>query len=81
VTVEHIPNVGDVVFDPELSPLVAHLAQAAPPWDPVTHLNIGTVAEPQLLSLTAIRARAALHQLGALVALAAGDEPPARADP
>jgi hypothetical protein len=81
VTVEHIPNVGDVVFDPELNPLVAHLAQPAPPWDPVTLLNIGTVAEPHLLSLTATRARAALQQLGALIALAVADEPPARADP
>ena len=81
VTVEHVPNLGDVVFDPELNPLVAHLAQPAPPWDPVTLLNIGTVAEPHLLSLAAPRALAALQQLGALVALDAADEPPARADP
>jgi hypothetical protein len=81
VTVKHIPNLGDVVFDPDLNPLVAHLAQPAPPWDPATLLNIGTVAEPRLLSLTATRAWAALQQLGALVALAAADEPPAHADP
>jgi hypothetical protein len=77
ITVEHVPNVGDVVFDPDLNPLVAHLAQPAPPWDPVTLLNVGTVAEPDLLSLTAARARVALQQLGTLISLAE-DEPPAR---
>ncbi len=66
VTVEQIPNVGDVVFDPELNPLLAHLAQPAPPWEPVTLLNIGTVVEPHLLSLPITRARAALRQLVAL---------------
>jgi hypothetical protein len=81
VMVEHIPSVGDVVFDPVLNPVLAHLAQPAPPWDPVTFVNIGTVAEPRLLSLSATRARAALQQLGGLVAMAAADEPPARADP
>jgi hypothetical protein len=81
VTVKHIPNLGDVVFDSDLNPLIAHLAQPAPPWDPATLLNIGTVAEPHLLSLTTTQATAALQQLGALVALAAADEPPTRTDP
>lgn len=81
VAVDHVPNLGDRVFDPDLNPLLAHLAQPAPPWDPVTLLNIGTVAEPNLLSLTVTRARATLHQLDALLALAAAEEPPARADP
>lgn len=74
VILDHIPNVGEVVFDPELNPLVAHLAQPAPPWDPVTTLNIGTVLDPQIVSITAERARGTLRQLDALVALAT-DEP------
>ena len=73
VTVDGIPNVGDVVFDPDLHPLIAHLAQPAPPWEPVTQLNIGTALEPNLVSLTAAQARDALQLLGALVALAADD--------
>jgi hypothetical protein len=81
VTVDDISHLGEVVFDPDLNPLVAHLSQPAPPWDPVTLLNVGTVTDPQILSLTAGRARAALHQLGALVALADADERPARTDP
>jgi hypothetical protein len=81
VTVEHIPNVGNVIFDPDLNPLLAHLSQPAPPWDPETFINVGTVAEPDLLSLTTTRASIALQQLGALVASATADEPPARADP
>jgi hypothetical protein len=80
VAVEHVPHLGDVVFDPELNPLVAHLAQPAPPWEPVTFLNVGTVADPELLSLSSAQARAALHQLGALLGSAAADQPPAGAD-
>ena len=76
VTVEHVPSLGEVVFDAELHPLVAHLSQPAPPWDPVTYLHVGTMAEPAFLSLPAVQARAALHQFGALVALAAPDQPP-----
>jgi len=70
VRIEHVPNAGDVVFDAELNPLVAHLSRPAPPWDPVTFLNLGTVADPDLLSLPAARAAAALRQLAALLALA-----------
>ena len=68
VTLDRVPNVGDVVLDPDLNPLVAHLAQPAPPWDPVTVLNLGTVADPQLVSIPADRARDTLRQLDALVA-------------
>jgi hypothetical protein len=74
VRIDHVPNAGDVVFDSELNPLVAHLSRPAPPWDPVAFLNLGTVADPELLSLPAARARAALRQLEALLALA-HDEP------
>lgn len=76
VTVEHVPSLGDVVFDSELNPLVAHLSQPAPPWDPVTYLNVGTVADPDALSLPTARAWAVLRQLGALLELAAADPPP-----
>ena len=76
VPIDGVPNVGDVVFDTDLNPLMAHLARPAPPWEPVTFLNVGTVADPQVLSLPATAARAALRQLGALVALDT-DEPPA----
>jgi hypothetical protein len=81
VAVEHIPNVGDLIFDAVLNPLLAHLSQPAPPWDPETFLNVGTLAEPQLLSVSTTRARAALRQFGALIASAAADEPPTRANP
>jgi hypothetical protein len=80
ITVEDVPNVGDVVFDPELNPLVAHLSRPAPPWDPVTFLNLGTVADPEHLSLPTAHARAALRQLEALLALAAADEQAGGAD-
>jgi hypothetical protein len=73
IRVEHVPNAGDVVFDPELNPLVAHLSRPAPPWDPVTFLNLGTVADPELVSLPAAQARAALRQLEAFLALAPGE--------
>ncbi|GIJ70433.1 hypothetical protein [Virgisporangium ochraceum] len=73
VTLDHIPNVGDAVFDPDLNPLVAHLAQPAPPWDPVTTVNIGTALDPQVVSLAAGRARTTLRQLDALVARDAGE--------
>jgi hypothetical protein len=81
VTVAHIPHLGDVVFDPDLNPLVAHLSQPAPPWEPETLLNVGTTADPQFLSVTAARAGAALRQLGALVELAAADGTPPPAAP
>jgi hypothetical protein len=81
ITVGDIPNVGDIVLDPDLNPLVAFLAQPAPPWEPVTYLKVGTMAEPEFLSLTAAQARAAMRQLDALVTLAAADEPQPRADP
>jgi hypothetical protein len=70
VVLQGIPNVGDVVFDAEINPVTAHLAQAGPPWEPVPHLNLGTVDDPQLLSLTADAAEAILRELGRLVALA-----------
>ncbi|GIJ45370.1 hypothetical protein Val02_22560 [Virgisporangium aliadipatigenens] len=73
VQVDGVPCLGDVVFDPDLNPLVAHLSQPAPPWDPVTFLNVGTTAEPDLLSLPAAGAREALRRLGALVEVAAAD--------
>lgn len=79
-TVEHVPNLGEIVIDAEFNPLLAFLEQPAPPWDPVTFLNVGTVADPEFVKLTTAQARAALHQLGALIALAASDDPPARAD-
>lgn len=79
ITVEDVPTVGEVIFDPELNPLVAHLSQPAPPWEPVTLLNIGTVADPKVLSLPTEQARAALHQLGSLIALAVTRQPPAGA--
>jgi hypothetical protein len=73
VAVDQVPSLGEMVFDPELNPLVAHLSQPAPPWEPVTFLNVGTVAEPDLLSLPVARARAVLEQLGALVARTSDD--------
>lgn len=75
ITLEHVPNVADIVFDPELNPLIAHLTRAAPPWDPVTFLNLGTLADPQLLSLSTSHARAVLRQLGGLLSLATADGP------
>jgi hypothetical protein len=75
ITLEHVPHVADMVFDPELNPLIAHLTRACPPWDPATFLNLGTLAEPQLLSLPTTHAREVLHQLGGLLALAAADGP------
>lgn len=77
VTIEQVPSAGDVVFDRELNPLVVHLSQPAPPWDPVTLLNIGTMVDPDFLSLPAASARAVLLRLGALVELAVDDRPPA----
>ncbi|MBT8228328.1 MAG: hypothetical protein HKP61_04485 [Dactylosporangium sp.] len=76
VAVEDVPGLADVIFDRELNPLVAHLSQPAPPWDPVTLLNVGTAADPACLSLPTARALAALHTLGALLASAAADQPP-----
>jgi hypothetical protein len=78
VTLDEVPNVGDVVFDPDLNPLVAHLAQPAPPWEPVTLLNLGTVDDPQLLSLAVPRARGVLDRL---VTLVAADGTPTDASP
>ena len=75
IKLEHVPNVADLVFDPELNPLIAHLTRAGPPWDPVTFLNLGTLAEPQLLSLSTTDTRATLRLLGELLALAAADGP------
>jgi hypothetical protein len=75
-----VPNAGDVVFDAELNPLVAHLSRPAPPWDPVTFLNLGTVADPELVSLPAAPARAAVRRLDALLALAL-DAPADGVDP
>ena len=81
VPVDHVPNVGDVVLDPDINPLVAYLSQPAPPWDPVTFLNVGTAADPEFLSLPTTQAQAALRQLGTLIALAVTDQPPAGAAP
>jgi hypothetical protein len=80
IRVEHVPNVGDVVFDPELNPLLAHLSRPAPPWGPVTFLNLGTAADPELLTLPTAQARAVLRQLEAFVSLAAADDPAGGAD-
>jgi hypothetical protein len=81
VPVDQVPNAGDVVLDPELNPLVAHLSQPAPPWDPVPFLNVGTAADPEFLSLPTAQAQAALRQLDALLALAGTDQPPTGANP
>jgi hypothetical protein len=75
VTLDQVPSVAEVVFDAELNPLVAHLSQPAPPWDPVTYLNVGTAADPEFLSLPTTRARGTLRELATLVALATTDQP------
>jgi hypothetical protein len=71
MTLEHMPNVGTLIFDPELNPVTAHLEQAAPPWDTGTFLSIGTLEEPGAVSLPLDQAQAVLRQLLALTT--AGD--------
>lgn len=68
-----VPHVGEMVFDSELNPLQAHLSQPAPPWDPVTLLNLGTNADPEFVSLPVAQARTVLRQLDALLAMADPD--------
>jgi hypothetical protein len=70
VTLAHMPNVGFTVFDSELNPVTAHLAQAAPPWDTGALLNLGTADDPTAVSLPIAHAQAVLGQLGGLVAAA-----------
>lgn len=64
-----VPSVGDMVTDAELNPVMAHLSQPAPPWDPVTMLNLGTCTDPEFVSLPVTQARTVLCQLDALLAL------------
>ena len=68
VTLERVPNVGFTVFDAELNPLTAHLAEAAPPWDTGAFLNIGTPEDPSAVTLPVGDAEAVLSQLAGLVA-------------
>ncbi len=75
IKLEHVPSVAEIVFDAELNPLIAHLSRACPPWEPVTFLNLGTLAEPQLVSLSTAHTRATMGQLGELLALAGADGP------
>jgi hypothetical protein len=70
VTLAEVPNVGDMVFDTQLNPLMAHLTRA--PWEPVTYVNLGPADDPQIVSLPAERARPVLQLLSAL--LTAADE-------
>jgi hypothetical protein len=72
VALAHLPSVGLLVFDSEINPLMAHLSQAAPPWDTGALLNVGTADDPGAVTMPASQAHTVLDQLGQLAALADG---------
>ena len=68
IVLQHVPDVGYIVLDPEINPLTAHLSQPPAPWEIGPLLHIGTLEEPQLVTMQADRAHVVLRQLSELLA-------------
>ena len=70
VVLQHVPDIGYIVLDPEINPLTAHLAQPPAPWEIGPLLHLGTVEDPQAVSMPVDRAAVVLRQLSELLAAA-----------